>query len=152
MITRQTLIDAMQPVNGRVPTLQEMGDLWGVSRQRVQQRMDEEGLVKPKQYHLDSLKHCPTCGRRLSLRPDGERARCRQHGESRARKARVGDRVRFRDTPHTRHQWPRHQGHSGKVMEVSCWGGTAYHALKYHLACECGKKIGCRSNAFEAVA
>lgn len=46
-VSRQQLILAVQPVNGRVPTLQAVADIFGLSRERIRQRLDDERLVKP---------------------------------------------------------------------------------------------------------
>jgi len=62
-ITRAMLREAVRPVHGVVPTLQEIGDRYGVTRERIRQRLVEEELVKPRTFRG---RRCSRCGHVLS--------------------------------------------------------------------------------------
>ena len=74
-ITREMLVEAMQPVNGRVPTLKELGYKFGVTKQAIQQWLAKRGLCKPSSF---SGTHCSTCGSRRNFNKNGERTVCRK--------------------------------------------------------------------------
>jgi len=146
MITRQMLIEAMQPVNGRVPTLREMGDLWGVTRERVRQRLATEGTAKPPSRKPERF--CGGCGKQRTYRPGGGYCSCRQCDTNPLQKAHAGDQVRIRDVYYNWRFWPLHLG---RVVRVSRWGGE-FRRVKYHILCECGKRLSVLAKAFEEVA
>ncbi len=64
-ITREMLEEAIRPVNGRVPTLAEIGHAFGISRQRVEQLLKSRGVRKLRTTGPYSLRSCPTCSRHL---------------------------------------------------------------------------------------
>ena len=122
MITREMLIQAMQPVNGRVPTLQEMGNRFGVSRERVRQRLREEGLKKPNT-HLPRH-YCDRCGNILSGKSitRGICVRCLP----------IGTVVTMKRNGHSDY----HTGHLAIIWQIETrpTGWT-----RYTLWCSCGK-------------
>ena len=86
IIPRDELIEAIKPVNGHQPTLQEIGDRYGVTREAVRLRLVKEGLVKrPSRRGKPSPNpRCPVCDRPIR---EG-REHC-FHGEGKPKAARV---------------------------------------------------------------
>jgi len=77
-ITREFLVEAIKPIEGHTPSLDEIGRKVGVTRERIRQRLAEEGLQKISATPKPEA-HCPTCGsRRNFYRKTGKRHICRK--------------------------------------------------------------------------
>lgn len=73
---KEAVLAALEPVNGRAPTLATIGVRLGVSRERARQLVKKFGIHKPRSSRRGPASHyCSKCGRYLNNR-QFECARC----------------------------------------------------------------------------
>ena len=61
-ISQEALAHAIQPIDGRVPTLREIGELFGVTGERVRQKLVKYHITKP---YSNAAPKCQGCGESL---------------------------------------------------------------------------------------